>query len=97
MFIEFVNQFFITRSAEFWQVGSFKVFTALLNQIFSKKTLCILNDFKFVCFSFVVEIFQNYTPVSRHLISEELLKPNSAIITCISNERVTSEDHFQVN
>ncbi|XP_065214523.1 NADPH-dependent diflavin oxidoreductase 1-like [Planococcus citri] len=45
--------------------------------------------------SFIVKVLENGTPVKDSLNKEDLLKPNSAIVTCIGNERVTSKDHFQ--
>lgn len=29
--------------------------------------------------------------------SNDLLKPNSSIVTCLSNTKTTADDHFQVN
>lgn len=35
--------------------------------------------------------------INEDLENQDLLKENSALVTCLSNRRVTSCDHFQVN
>lgn len=50
-----------------------------------------------IFFRWKIEVIQCNETINTSLKREELLKPNSAIVSCIENERVTPEDHFQVS
>lgn len=39
----------------------------------------------------------NVININDELPNSDLLKPNSTVVTCLSNTRTTAENHFQVN